>query len=34
MRNVFKQERRLYVFENLIPFVLDEDTNNEVKVEY
>jgi hypothetical protein len=34
MRIAFKQERILYVLENPIPLVLDEDADNEVKNEY
>jgi len=34
MRIAFKQERILYVLENPIPLVLDEDVDNEVKNEY
>jgi hypothetical protein len=34
IRIAFKQERMLYVLENPIPLVLDEDVDNEVKNEY
>jgi len=34
VRIVLKQEKILYVLENLIPPILNEDTDNEVRTEY
>jgi len=34
VRIVLKQERRLYVLQNLILFILDDDTNDEVINKY
>jgi hypothetical protein len=34
MRIVLKQKRRLYVFENPIPLVLNENIDNVVKTKY
>ena len=34
MRIVLKQEKKLYVLENLISFIFEQDTNNKVRINY